>query len=120
MRPSDWEAMTYFKPSEFDFPDRMSLELLSMLDRARSAAGVPFVITSSFREGDPLSHGDGEAVDISCERSWERFQIIYGLLTAGCMRIVVYPRHVHADVSARLPSPILSLGDYDEETTHEP
>ena len=100
----------FFSPDEFDSPEKMSRELLAMLDRARSRAGIPFVITSSYRHGDPLSHGEGLAVDISCEKSFERFLIVSSLLDSGFSRVGIYPRHVHADISKSLPQCVLFIG----------
>lgn len=109
----DYSAYKFFSREEFAFPDAMDTEFLAMLDRARAFAGVPFRITSSFREGDPLSHGYGQAVDIACVTSRERFWIVSGCLNAGFQRIGVYPKHVHVDNRLSLPHPVLFTGGYD-------
>ena len=113
MRPSDWDAFRYFEPGEFSHPDFMSRELLAKLEIARALARVPFVLTSTFRENDERSHGDGDAVDIACVSSSDRHAIISSLLIAGFVRIGIYPEHIHADVSRRLPQGVLFLGGYD-------
>lgn len=100
----------FFKAREFNSPDKMSQELIEKLDRARAIAGVPFKISSSFREGDPKAHGKGEAVDIVCDNSTYRFRIIKALILVGFTRIGVYDKHVHADVSRTLPQGVMWWG----------
>ena len=76
-------------------------ELVRMLDQARGLSGVPFHISSGYRKGDPLSHGEvpGKGVDIKCATSRRR-QLIYDALRAvGFTRIGVYDRHLHGDIA---------------------
>lgn len=113
MRPNDWQMMHYFSAQEFVEPEKMSRRLVAMLDLARHGAGIPFHITSSFRDGDDLSHGDGHGVDIACVSSSDRYAIVNSLLIVGFSRIGIYPRHIHADISRRLPQGVLFLGGYD-------
>lgn len=113
MLESDWTSVSFFRSDEFDSPELMNPALIRKLEIARCNARVPFVISSSYRLGDLLSHGDGDAVDIVCENSDERMRIVSSLLFAGFVRIGVYPRHVHADVSVRLPQNVFWIGDYD-------
>jgi hypothetical protein len=54
-------------------------DLVDALDDARSIAGVPFVLTSAFRAGDPRSHGRGLAVDIRCSQLGPRYRRHRGL-----------------------------------------
>jgi zinc D-Ala-D-Ala carboxypeptidase len=87
-------------------------ELLGPLSQARKAAGVPFRITSGFRPGDPLTHGEGLAVDIACADSATRFRIVSSLLDAGFTRLGIYDHHIHADVgqAPRFPQRVIWWG----------
>ena len=85
----------------------VSILLLSMLDKARYIAGIPFVINSAYRTkehnlkigGKPnSSHLKGLAVDISCKDSRSRFIIINALIKAGFNRIGVAKTFIHADI----------------------
>lgn len=96
---SFYDSLKYFRRGEFNDPDRMDKEFLSKLDFARARAGVPFNLTSSFREGDLGAHGEGLAVDIACLGSRWRFQILKGLVSVGFTRIGIYPTHIHVDLS---------------------
>lgn len=104
--------MTYFKSSEFDSPDKpgsgelMKFDLLQKLNRARGFAGIPFVITSGYRTpehnakvgGVPgSSHCKGLAVDIACNTSAARFQIVNSLMMAGFNRIGIGNTFIHVD-----------------------
>lgn len=96
-----------------DLPPECNPHLKTLLSRAQALCGFAFVITDSYRPGDLLAHGDGDAVDIACDASSNRFLIVSALIKAGFKRIGVYPRHVHADLSVRLPFPVLFIGEYD-------
>lgn len=112
-----YEYLKWFCREEFSAPDLMDPTLLMKLDLARELAGVPFRITSSYRNNDPGQHGKGKAVDISCLESGSRILIVISLYRAGFRSIIVYPRHVHADVRRR---PIgLMLGEYDAKEEDE-
>jgi hypothetical protein len=80
------------------------------LDDARSIAGVPFVLTSAFRAGDPRSHGRGLAVDIRCSDSETRWRILKGVILAGFLRIGIYDRHIHVDIDESLPQRVAWWG----------
>ena len=119
MRDSDWNAVRYFTPDEFEHPERMDPKLIMRLDRIRHDAGVPMHITSSYRDGDPLSHGRGLAVDVSdntrgkpTSSRW-RFRVLRAALADGCARIGVYDRHIHIDVDATLPQNVAWWGESD-------
>lgn len=105
-----WDALRYFKRSEFTNPDAMSEELLLKLDWARHAAGIPFHLTSTFRARDNRTHGKGLAVDIACELSTHRLTILRALLSVGFDRIGIYEKHIHVDVS--VGKPCLWYGTY--------
>lgn len=60
----DWDAIKYFKKSEFSNPDKLSNELILRLDKLRELLNVPCHIHSDYREGDSGFHGKGLAVDV--------------------------------------------------------
>ena len=105
MTDRQWEGLTWFSADEKDFngnpsfpkPEKMSLELMKKLNRARGLAGVSFIVTS-YREGDKKTHGSGEAVDIRCTSSGKRHKIVRALIAVGFVRIWIYDIHIHADV----------------------
>jgi len=95
-------------------------KLLLMLDAARDAAKVPFILTSGLRTAaqnakDPnaaksSAHLKGEAVDIRCQDGHALDRMLYGLHRHGFSRIGIYvkfapgsktklvPTHLHADI----------------------
>lgn len=115
--------MGYFKKSEFECPcgcgmgyDDMSLDLLEKIDNARRIAGVSFILNSAVRcpihnkgvGGSPTSsHLTGDAVDIACPFSGQRFRIIQGLLKAGFTRIGIAEDFIHADIDKNKPQEVL-------------
>jgi len=110
--------MLHFKLEEFDSPDLpgtgyvMDKTFLNLLDRARDAAGISFVISSGFRtlehqnelkkQGYPVSksssHLKGLAADISCTDSTSRLIIIESLLYVGFRRIGIGKNFIHVDL----------------------
>lgn len=111
-----WHTLRWFRREEFSAPEKMNTELLAGLDFAREHAGVPFKITSSYRDGDPGAHGRGLAVDIQARSAWVRFRILRGLFAAGFCRIGVYERHVHADIASHRTQDVLWYGRYHPDT----
>lgn len=107
---ANFQNVDYFAPREFSDPDAMSQELIEKLDTARAFAEVPFKINSSYREGDPLAHGRGTAVDISCTKSVDRHDMLKALYLVGFNRIGVYDRHIHVDVDKELPQDVTWWG----------
>jgi zinc D-Ala-D-Ala carboxypeptidase len=113
----------YFTPSEFvcngvSCYDKMNVELLKMLEVARQTAGIPFVITSSWRSeawntkingAKNSAHLRGHAVDIKCTNSMDRFTIVKALLSAGFTRIGIANSFVHADNDPTLASGVIWL-----------
>ena len=82
-------------------------KLVAMLDMAREASGVPFVITSGYR--DPAhntdvggvknsAHSSGLAVDLRAPNDEYGKQVAFGLGRAGFVRVGFYSRHLHADI----------------------
>jgi len=111
MSEINWNELTFFSRDEFDHPDEMDPQLLSMLDVARKVAGVSFVINSDFRTpaenvaagGKPHSaHLRGLAVDIACPGSRYRYRILKGLYKAGFERIGLGKNFIHADIDKDL------------------
>lgn len=115
-----WE---YFKLDEFSCPccsrNNISPELVDRLDYSRSIAGVPFRINSGFRckqynrkiGGKPRSaHIDGFAVDIKCSTGALKSTIVASLFAGGIKRVGIYKTFIHADVSKKLPYPMLWTG----------
>ena len=113
--------MTYFTIDEFDSPDlpgsgsQMNHTTLSMLDKARDIAGVPFTINSGFRTeqhnkkvggSDTSSHLKGYAVDINCDTGPDRLKIVIGLLSAGFRRIGIAKGFIHVDNDPGKPDTI--------------
>ncbi|KAA0257221.1 peptidase M15 [Deferribacter autotrophicus] len=94
----------------------MKEEFLSMLDKARDLADVPFVITSGYRcekhnrnvGGTPnSSHIKGYAADIATRNSADRFKIVFGLIMAGFRRIGIGEDFVHVDNDPEKPSGVV-------------
>jgi len=94
----------YFKESEVI---GLKHEFVTMLDKARGFAGVPFVITSGYRTPEKNSkvggvenstHTNGLGADIKCTDSAVRFKMIKAFLEAGFTRIGIYTAHIHVDM----------------------
>jgi len=107
------EKVRYFNYSEFDSPDvqgsgqMMDKTLLEMLDEVRDKFDKPIHITSGFRTPahneavggvETSSHLKGLAVDIACNKSTDRFDLINCLLDVGFSRIGVGNTFIHADI----------------------
>jgi zinc D-Ala-D-Ala carboxypeptidase len=114
---SAFEKLVHFKPDEkvdgrlsFPRPEKMNSAFLKKLDEARTKAGVPFIITSSFREDSKTSHGRGTGVDMRCAQSTQRFRILKALLEVGFSRIGVYDKHIHVDLDDQSPQGVVWWG----------
>jgi uncharacterized protein YcbK (DUF882 family) len=105
--------LRYFNYSEFDSPDvqgsgqLMDKTLLEMLDEVRDKFDKPIHINSGFRTPahneavggkENSSHLKGLAVDIACNKSQDRFDLINCLLDVGFSRIGVAKTFIHADI----------------------
>lgn len=113
MNKNDWERYKkYFKPKEFDSPDKkgsginMTKDFMYMLYAARNLNDTPFYINSGYRTkfhnkkigGKELSsHQFGEAADIRVRNNHERFIILNNLILAGFKRIGIYKTFIHCD-----------------------
>jgi uncharacterized protein YcbK (DUF882 family) len=113
--------LKHFDISEFDSPDEvgsaaavMDHDFLTMLDHARSIAGISFRITSGYRtpshnayvggvspsnSSKGSSHLYGYAADIAAPTSRERYIITKALLEAGFTRIGISGKNgfIHVD-----------------------
>ena len=100
----------YFKESEIK---GLQPELVSLLDKCREEAGVPFSITSGFRTSEEnaalpdavpdSAHLDGLAVDIKCLDSSSRWKIVNAAIKVGFKRIGIGNKFVHLDVDLLKP-----------------
>lgn len=95
-------------------------DLVTMLDKAREFAGVPFIITSGYRNDTQntkaggvggSSHTLGVGVDISAKNSTMLFKIASGAFKAGFTRIGLYSTHIHLDIgqAPKFPQTVLWL-----------
>lgn len=112
--------MPYFTPETdpaIDF-DKVDPAALDKLEKARVLAGVPFVITSTYRtpehslevgglNNDAHTEDPNSAFDIKCPDHSIRARIIYALVQAGFRRVGINEKngHVHVDDSEKLPKP---------------
>lgn len=119
--------MRYFNYTEFDSPDelgsgkQMSKKILEMLDLARAKFDKPIKITSGFRTeaynkdlkargykaSSKSSHLKGLAVDIHCNNSKDRFELVDILLDVGFNRIGIANTFIHADIDEDKPSHVI-------------
>jgi len=108
MLAADWQVVKHFKPEEFAAPTAMGVEFIRWLDVLREQAGVPIVITSSYRTkahnaavggASNSAHTDVpcNAVDIGERRrpddpNWNhsRYAIVSTAIALGCRRIGTY------------------------------
>lgn len=99
----------YFKQSEIV---GLKPELVKMLDDARGFAGIPFKITSGFRDKksnekaggvEDSAHLLGLAVDIACTSSDARWKIFNSLLKVGFTRIGFGKDFIHCDIDTSKP-----------------
>ena len=112
MYDSEWKNITHFSALEFDYPTRMDYDFITRLDAARSRAGIPFEITSDYRDNDIHSpHASGRAVDIRAHHSWVKFKIVKALLETGFLRIGIYDKHIHVDRDPNGPENVLWIGE---------
>lgn len=96
----------------------MKQTTMSKLDTAREIAGIPFMLTSAYRtpEWDKSkgrsgtgAHTLGQAIDIRCTTSMDRFLVVNALLKAGFKRIGIAKNFIHADDSERHDQEVMWL-----------
>jgi len=67
MKPEEWNEIKHFKPDEFDYPDFIDFNSLSMLDSMREKEKKIIIINSDFAftgHSDNSMHYKGKAFDI--------------------------------------------------------
>lgn len=104
--------LLHFTLDEFDSPDepgsgsKMNGGFIGRLDSARDLSEFPWVITSGYRTKahndkvggiDSSAHTRGYAVDIKCQGSARRYEIIKSLIKSGFTRIGVASNFIHVD-----------------------
>tara|TARA_R100000234_G_scaffold55576_1_gene33363 strand:- start:315 stop:683 length:369 start_codon:yes stop_codon:yes gene_type:complete len=119
--------MRYFNYTEFDSPDElgsgknMSPKILEMLDLAREKYDKPIKITSGYRTqaynedlkargykaSKNSSHLKGLAVDILCNNSKDRFELVDILLDVGFNRIGIANTFIHVDIDEDKPTHLI-------------
>ena len=119
--------MKFFNYSEFDSPDElgsgknMSPEILEILDLAREKYDKPIKITSGYRtkvyneglkkrgyKASPnSSHLKGLAVDIHCNNSKARIELVDILVDVGFNRLGIANTFIHADIDKDKPQNLI-------------
>ena len=109
--------MKYFNISEFDSSDlpgsgtNMHSDFLERIDEVREVFGRPMVINSGYRTiyknqeagGKPRSsHLDGLAVDVHCNNSRDRFDLMEAFLEVGFTRLGIGNTFIHADLADQI------------------
>jgi hypothetical protein len=107
--------------NEKDDPNMIGLnpKLMSMLDRARALADIPFIIVSGVRtpEHNKLvggvvnsAHLTGDGADLQCSDSCNRFIMIRALIIVGFKRIEICKGHIHIDIDETKDQNVIFLG----------
>jgi len=120
MEPADWLVLQYFKPAEFEHPEKMGFQFMLKVDALRHQAGVSMPITSSYRTPEhnkavggarDSAHCDEicEAIDVLPLNSSDAFAIIAAAFVNGWERIGIYPNgSFHFDTTGdRRPNRVL-------------
>jgi len=104
--------MQYFNITEFDSPDQvgsgrvMKQNVLEMLDMARGKFDKAIHINSGYRTKEhnkkiggkkDSAHLKGYAVDIHCNNSRDRYNLVNCLLDVGFNRIGIANTFIHVD-----------------------
>ena len=114
----------HFNEKEFSCPccgeNRISRNLVDRLDFSREISGFPMRVSSGFRcrrhnqkvKGKPRSsHLDGSACDIICPSGSIKATFLASFFESGIRRIGIYKNFIHVDVSEKLPSPMVWIGE---------
>ncbi len=107
--------------NEVQDPEIIGLDpiLVSMLDKARTIANIPFVITSGLRTPEHnkavggkenSAHLIGLGADIQCNNSYNRFKIVKALILIGFKRIEIAKGHIHVDIDDSKEQEVIFLG----------
>lgn len=118
---SKWK---HFDEKEFCCPccgeHRISKNLVDRLDFSREISGIPMRVTSGYRckqynrkvGGKPRSsHLDGTASDIFCPSGSIKATFLASFFESGIKRVGIYKNFIHVDVSEKLPSPMVWIGE---------
>ena len=110
----------YFKEAEFKrlgcSLQNMDQEFIDRLDLCRTMAGIPFVLTSAYRDPSKnksvggvgnSAHIKGRAVDIACVTGTTRWLIVINAINVGFKRIGIGNGFVHLDDDDSLPNPVI-------------
>lgn len=105
-------AYKYFKPSEVI---GLKPEFVSLLDKARDISGIPFIITSGYRDAQhnenvggvkDSAHTFGLAVDLRVKDGVSGGKILIALIKVGLNRFGFYKDgHIHIDYDLTKPNP---------------
>jgi Peptidase M15. len=128
MTDKDWGLIEpQFRKSEFDNPEYMGYEFMLWLKAVRIKAGVPMVVSSSWRSrtynklvggaedsahvDDPCNAIDVRKLPTKDDPNWNRarFRIVKAAMDLGCVRIGFYPNgSLHFDRTEDIrPAPCL-------------
>jgi hypothetical protein len=111
-------ALKHFKIETDPKMQGLNIQLLTMLDNARTMADMPFIITSGVRTMEEnrkvggvnsSAHLLGLACDIKCENDTQAFLIIKGAVVAGFKRIGIGKGHIHLDIDSDKPQNVLFI-----------
>lgn len=82
-----------FIPGEFEEPEKMEVEFLRLLHKARIIAKVPFRILDTVRPDPASAHGELPCAccDLQVLDSFERSRVVRALYAVGFTRVGVYP-----------------------------
>jgi len=110
----DWSRVESFNSEEFSSPDKpgsgmlMDTEMIRRLVIMRKHSSFPYIINSGYRTKEwneriggvaNSAHLTGQAVDIRCVTSSDRFQILRFALLLGFRRIGVAKSFIHLDLA---------------------
>lgn len=93
---------------------QMDSTFMKHIEEARERSGVPFIVNSAYRTVDwEHDHGRsgnsfhcvGQALDIRCTDSIDRYKIIEAIMFYGNLSVMVYPTFLHVD--NRLPKKLM-------------
>lgn len=86
------EISKHFGSDEFEKPEKMDVNFLRVMFKARKLAGVPFRIINTLRDDSRSAHGEvpGIAVDLQVLNSYERSRVVRSAYAVGFIRVGVY------------------------------
>lgn len=120
-----FQNIKYFKPSEFDSPDRpgsgqgMNYNFVWILDKIRHKIKRPIRINSGVRSKKhnkivggtkDSSHLSGFAGDIHCPDDEFKYWFIFYAIYYGITRLIIHENYIHADNDPNKPHPMLMYG----------